>query len=145
MKKTICLLVLLLLAPFFSEAQNLKTLDRIAEQYAQKTFPLLRSFLRLPNDANKPLAYEANMLWSENEFQGRGFKTTRINTAAAPLLLAEKVLDPDLKTVLFYVHVDGQPVDPSQWEQENPYEAVVKKQNDEGTMGNSSLGSFSKI
>ena len=132
MKKTIYLLALLLFAPFFSEAQDIKTLDRIAEQYAQKTFPLLQSFLRLPNDANKPLAYEANMLWSEEVFQDRGFKTTRINTAAAPLLLAEKVLDPDLKTVLFYVHVDGQPVDPSQWEQENPYEPVVKKQNDDG-------------
>ena len=132
MKKTIYLLTLLLFAPLLSEAQNIKTLDRISEQYAQKTFPLLRSFLRLPNDANKPLAYEANMLWSEEVFQNRGFKTTRINTAAAPLLLAEKVLDPNLKTVLFYVHVDGQPVDPSQWEQENPYEPVVKKQNDDG-------------
>ena len=132
MKKTVYLLALLLFAPFFSEGQDIKTLDRIAEQYAQKTFPLLQSILRLPNDANKPLTYEANMLWNEEVFQNRGFKTTRINTAAAPLLLAEKVLDPDLKTVLFYVHVDGQPFDPSQWEQENPYEPVVKKQNDDG-------------
>ena len=68
MKKTTFLLALLLFAPLFSKAQDLKTLDRIAEQYAQKTFPLLRSFLRLPNDANKPLAYEANMLWSEERF-----------------------------------------------------------------------------
>ena len=72
MKKTIYLLTLLLFAPLFSEAQDIKTLDRISEQYAQKTFPLLRSFLRLPNDANKPLAYEANMLWSEEVFQDRG-------------------------------------------------------------------------
>lgn len=130
--KKIVFLFALLVVPLTLKAQNKEALDQISKQYAQKTFPLLKSFLKIPNDANDPLAYENNMLWSEEAFQKRDFKTTRIPTAGSPLLLSEKVIDPSLKTILFYMHVDGQPVDPDQWEQENPYVAVLKRQNKEG-------------
>ena len=47
-----------------------------------------------------------------------------------PLLLAEKISSKNLKTLLIYFHMDGQPVDPSKWNQKNPYSPVLKEKND---------------
>jgi acetylornithine deacetylase/succinyl-diaminopimelate desuccinylase-like protein len=39
---------------------------------------------------------------------------------------------PNAKTVLFYIHFDGQPVIPAQWAQKSPFEAVLKQRNATG-------------
>ena len=44
-----------------------------------------------------------------------------------PLIIANKIISEQLKTVLIYFHMDGQPVDPSKWNQENPYIPVLKE------------------
>ena len=36
------------------------------------------------------------------------------------------------KTILFYMHFDGQPVIPGQWSQKSPWIAAVKRQNAKG-------------
>lgn len=100
---------------------------------AKKSIPQLRELLSIPNDAHFPADVEKNVLWCEEHFQQRGFTTKRLNTIAAPLLLAEKRADnADAKTVLVYLQVDGQPVDPNHWFQDNPYKAVLKKREDDG-------------
>ena len=58
-----------------------------------------------------------------------GFTVTEIISQGIPVLLAEKKLAPNLPTVLFYLQIDGQPVDSAQWDQENPYIAVFKEKN----------------
>ena len=56
----------------------------------------------------------------------------RLDTETIPLLLASKHIDDNYKTVLIYMHLDGQPVDLSKWNQENPFIPVYKlKENEE--------------
>ncbi len=97
-------------------------------KYAKASFPQFKELLGMPNDAHFPNDIEVNVKWSEKHFQKRGFKTTRLNTPTVPLLLAEKKCNnKNAKTVLIYLQVDGQPVDPNHWFQDNPYEATLKE------------------
>jgi acetylornithine deacetylase/succinyl-diaminopimelate desuccinylase-like protein len=107
--------------------------DKVFLKYAKASFLQLKELLSIPNDAHFPDDIEKNVKWCEAHFTKRGFKTQRLETPAAPLLLAEKKVDnPSAKTVLIYLQVDGQPVDPNHWFQENPYEAVLKEHAEEG-------------
>ena len=40
--------------------------------------------------------------------------------------------DPARKTVLFYMHLDGQPVIPAQWAQKSPWTPVLKRRAADG-------------
>lgn len=102
-------------------------------KYAESSFESLKELLAIPNDAHFPDEIERNVQWCEEKFSQRGFTTARLETPGAPLLLAERnSKDAGAKTVLIYLQVDGQPVDPDFWQQENPYEATLKKRNKDG-------------
>jgi len=106
--------------------------DQMFVDYGQKSLPQLKELLSIPNDAHFPDDTEKNVLWCESEFTERGFKTQRLLTTGAPLLLAERDGKNANKTVLVYLQVDGQPVDPKYWFQKNPYEAVLKTRATDG-------------
>ena len=90
------------------------------------------TFLSLPNDANIPDQLTANIEWCERSFKKRGFKTQSLKTDRLPLILAEKRFNRNYSTVLFYVQVDGQPVDPTKWFQKDPFLPVLKSMNSKG-------------
>ncbi len=96
--------------------------------YAKNSFDRLKELLSIPNDAHFPKDIERNVQWCEKEFSERGFKTTRLDTETVPLLLAERKGLNASKTVLVYLQVDGQPVDPQFWFQDGPYNATLKEQ-----------------
>ena len=107
--------------------------DEIYWKYAKASFPQLKELLAIPNDAHFPEDVERNVQWCEAQFSKRDFTTQRLETKAAPLLLAErKTTAANAKTILIYLQVDGQPVDPDFWYQENPYGATLKKRGEEG-------------
>ena len=129
MKIKLLLSFLLLSVLSFAQSND----DQKFWKYAKESFPRLIELLAIPNDAHFPKDIEKNVIWCEKEFGKRGFKTTRLETPTVPLLLAEKSAnDENAKTVLIYLQVDGQPVDPNHWFQENPYKATLKKQAEEG-------------
>ena len=83
-------------------------------------------FLSYPNDSNfKSDIYEL-IDWTESKFKSLNFKINRLDTETIPLLLASKHISDDYKTVLIYMHLDGQPVDSKKWNQENPFVPVYK-------------------
>ena len=86
-----------------------------------------REFLSIKNDANFKNEMKPLIEWGINNFKKYGFEVERLETPELPLLLASKVISEDLNTLLIYLQFDGQPVDNSKWDQENPYKAVLKK------------------
>ncbi|NNF08478.1 MAG: M20/M25/M40 family metallo-hydrolase, partial [Candidatus Eisenbacteria bacterium] len=86
-----------------------------------------RELLSLPNDAHFPEDIMKNVVWCERTFERHNFKTTRLATDRLPLLLAERGVPGAAKTVLIYLQLDGQPVDPSHWNQPSPWDPVLKK------------------
>ncbi len=93
---------------------------------------LLMKFLSIPNDANYKEQIDLNIQWLSNQFEELDFRTSTLNTEALPLFFAEKNIDEDLPTVLFYMHFDGQPVDSSRWDQRSPYVPVIKEKTEAG-------------
>ena len=125
--KALPLIVFLITLPLGARAQKVKD-DNLYWEYAKASFPQLKELLAIPNDAHFPEDIQRNVLWCEKAFSQRGFVTTRLETPGAPLLLAERqVANAGAKTVLIYLQVDGQPVDPAFWNQDNPYQAVLKQ------------------
>ena len=119
----------LLFLPSVIIAQSSTDLDKLAHRYAQRSFPAFAELLALSNDAHFSADIERNVQWSEQNFQQRGFRTIRLKTATVPLLLAEKqTANPNAKTVLIYLQMDGQPTDSSFWYQKTPYTATLKEE-----------------
>ena len=112
----------------FSQSLDMNEISSLSRSKAQSAFKEYREFLSLPNDANKQDELIPNMIWCENAFQKRGFTTERLKTKRLPLILAEKKYSGAKNTVLFYIQIDGQPVDPSKWFQEGPFIPTLKKQ-----------------
>jgi len=112
----------------FSQSLDMNEINSLARGKAQSAFKEYREFLSLPNDANNKDELIPNMIWCEEAFQRRGFTTERLKTKRLPLILAEKQYSGAKNTVLFYIQIDGQPVDPSKWFQEGPFVPTLKKQ-----------------
>src|SRR4051812_41778953 len=100
---------------------------------AQATLPQYLELISLPNDATVPADIQKNTDWLERAFKKRGFTTRQLANNGKPMLYAEwpkKVAG--AKTVLFYMHLDGQPVVPAEWSQPDPWKPVVKARNAQG-------------
>ncbi len=111
------------------------TVDEIREAVdgdVVSAISLYREFLGLPNDATYPDDIEDLLIWIASEFERRDFVTQRVGTAGNPALYAGRLVNEEMKTVLVYLQADGQPVDPSAWDQADPYLAVLKEQNEDG-------------
>lgn len=87
----------------------------------------LRDFVAIPNDALVPADINRNITWLTEKFSDRGFNTAILPTEGLPLFFAALPMQAAKPTLLFYMHFDGQPVAPELWDQENPYEVVLKK------------------
>ena len=109
-------------------AQPIDT-KHITFPYAKESLTVLKELLAIPNDANHAEDIEENIIWTENVLHQLGFRSKRLNTASLPLLLSEYTIqDPAEPTLMFYFHLDGQPVDPEFWFQDDPYEATLKQE-----------------
>nr|WP_298926385.1 M20/M25/M40 family metallo-hydrolase [uncultured Allomuricauda sp.] len=139
------LLILLIPITIFGQRYDQEKLEELAEKYTKQSFTELIDILSIPNDAIFPESLEANIQWCEKAFGNRNFKTTRIPTAVAPLLLAERKGKKGKKTVLVYLQIDGQPVDTTRWFQKSPYIPVFKEKEASGnwkTLENYDLNNY---
>ncbi|WP_067036954.1 M20/M25/M40 family metallo-hydrolase [Allomuricauda sp. CP2A] len=92
----------------------------------------LREFIAIPNDALNADDIDDNVFWLKRKFGERGFNTAVLDTENMPLFFAALPVDDAKPTLLLYMHFDGQSVDPSKWDQPNPYEVVLKAPDGDG-------------
>ncbi len=114
----------------FTTGLNLFSQSKIENQIFDvgiESIESFREFLSIKNDANFKNEMKPLIEWGIINFKKYGFEVERLETPELPLLLASKVISEDLNTLLIYLQFDGQPVDNSKWDQENPYKAVLKK------------------
>jgi len=91
-----------------------------------------KELVSIPNLPQNHEGMLKNINWVANQYNKLDFKTSLLETSTLPILLAEKVYDPNFKTVLFYFHIDGQPVNPDSWDQDDPFIPVLKKKDSTG-------------
>ena len=118
----IIFLSIILTLPLFGQREYT---DEVLEQGLNNIDEFIE-FLSYPNDANFRSDIDKLINWTENKFESLEFKIEKLDTETIPLLLASKHINDDYKTILIYLHLDGQPVDLSKWNQENPFIPVFK-------------------
>lgn len=125
----VLLVALALVSPPAHGDDALRTLDDASlKAAAAAAFPEYLELLSLPNDSAVSADLKRNVAWLETAFAKRGFRTRPLANGERPLVLAEWGGNRGgRKTVLFYLHFDGQPVIPEQWAQADPFRPVVKR------------------
>jgi len=86
----------------------------------------LTDFLAIPNLASDTANIEKNAVAIQAMFAKRGIEAKLLRVAGAPpLVIAQFPAKKAAKTISFYAHYDGQPVDASQWSTQ-PWQPVLR-------------------
>ncbi len=120
--------------PFMIFAQG--DIDPIKDQDLKNFLLLHKELVSIPNLPENNELMLKNINWVTNQYNKLDFNTTLLESNTLPILLAEKVYNPNYKTVLFYFHIDGQPVNPDSWDQEDPFKPVLKEKDINGAWQN---------
>lgn len=118
----------------FSQVVSAGTLVEEVVKFSQQNFPEYLELLAIDNIPDQPKNIQRNAAFLEQAFQKRGFKTQLLsNPAARPAVFAQfPAAATATKTILFYLHFDGQPVTAEEWAQKSPFDPVVKKRDAQG-------------
>ncbi len=82
--------------------------------------------LALPNLARDSEGIRKNAAAVSALFEKRGVKTRLLEVPGAPPVVYGEILPPGAaRTIIFYAHYDGQPLDPKEWATP-PWEPVVR-------------------
>ena len=132
--KPVMVFTLLLSLVTYASSQDLSKEEIIA--LANNKLPMalssLTTFLQIPNDSHYSDQVRNNLEWCSEKFTNLGFDVHELSTQGEPLLFAQKTYQKKNKTALYYLQIDGQPVDTSAWDQANPYTPVVKQLGENG-------------
>ncbi len=145
MKKTLHISILL---TFFLNGAESGTLnEELLRKYALQSFPEYLELLSIPNVATVPGQHIIdNANWLKAAFEKRGFKIVMAENKNHPLVLGELTpTSASQKTILYYIHFDGQPVINSQWSQPNPFKPVLKKKSSTGQWEVVDMGEMMKL
>ncbi|MGH9140026.1 MAG: M20/M25/M40 family metallo-hydrolase, partial [Vicinamibacterales bacterium] len=85
----------------------------------------LFDLVAIPNVAANPADIARNAQALTRMFEKRRFLPETIPTGGAPLVVAERRAAGARRTMTFYFHYDGQPVDPREWTHAPPFAPVV--------------------
>lgn len=98
-------------------------------KHEQQILTELADLLAIPNLANDKTNIQRNAEAIRALCEKRGLTTKLLTLEGAPPLVVADLATPNAKrTIAFYAHYDGQPVDPSQWKSE-PWKPVMRDQN----------------
>jgi acetylornithine deacetylase/succinyl-diaminopimelate desuccinylase-like protein len=87
----------------------------------------LREFLAIPNVASDTENIQKNAAHLKEMLEARGIETTLLPIAGRGPVVFGKLDAPGAKrTMLFYAHYDGQPVDPAAWTDGKPFDPVLR-------------------
>ena len=134
MSNRVLLSLILLCLSLRSPAQRMdaQQISKAATEFLPQAVTSLRTFIAIPNDGHDTIQIANNLKWCVDAMARRGFEVSIIRSGSVPYVFAQRVYDRRLPVVLFYIQADGQPVDASDWDQPNPYVAVLKQPTDRG-------------
>ena len=91
-----------------------------------------RTFVSIPNLPSDIQKMYKNVAWVKEHYSKVGFELKTLESSTLPVLFVERIINPAFKTILFYFHLDGQAVNPESWDQKDPFQPVLKEQNEAG-------------
>src|SRR5437660_8026121 len=87
----------------------------------------LSEFLAIPNIASDTSNIQKNAAHLVEMLEARGIETHLLPiTGRGPVVFGKLITPEASRTVIFYAHYDGQPVDPTAWTDGKPFEPVLR-------------------
>ena len=125
---TIVLMLGIVSFPSLLHSQSLSKSDiqTATKEYLMTSINTYRAFLQIPNIGSYEQHRADNAAWCLNTFNNLQFETQVLMSDGIEHVYAERIFNENYKTLLFYLQIDGQPVDTSKWNQANPFEPVLK-------------------
>lgn len=107
-------------------AQARRSVEQFVAAHQQQILRELVELLSIPNVAADRDNIRRNAALLRDSFAKRGFAVEILETGGNPLVFAELRAPGAQRTILFYAHYDGQPVNPASWKQSDPFIPVLR-------------------
>jgi acetylornithine deacetylase/succinyl-diaminopimelate desuccinylase-like protein len=118
---------LLLVSAAPAPAPNLRTdVEGYVTAHQQAIVGELVSLLSIPNVAADRENIRKNAAMLQQMLAKRGFAAKLLDTTGNPLVYGERRVPGAKRTLLFYAHYDGQPVNPPDWKQPTPFTPILR-------------------
>ena len=117
---------LLIAAAALACAQDRSAIESYVAAHQRQIMNEFVDLLSIPNVASDRANIHRNAEFIRGMLERRGMRAELLDTAGNPLVYAEKNVSGAAKTILFYIHYDGQPVDPAKWKQPSPFTPVMR-------------------
>lgn len=102
------------------------TIDSWVQRNEKPLVSALVQLLSIPNVAADRGNIRRNADWLRAYLADRGFAAEVLETAGNPLVFGELTTPGATRTILFYAHYDGQPVNAKDWKQPSPFTPVLR-------------------
>ena len=100
--------------------------ERFVREHQQAIVREYMDLLAIPNHNRDLPNIKRNAEQLRQMLERRGMSPEVWETPSAPLVYGEKLVPGAARTVLIYIHYDGQPIDKERWAQEDPYTPVLR-------------------
>lgn len=118
--------------PLMSSSQEISKYDlreRIGEYrrvHEHQLLDELVEWLSIPNVAADEVNIRRCAEWLKTAMEKRGITTQILESGGSPVVFGELKVPGAKRTVMFYSHYDGQPVDPTKWIDTEPFTPVLR-------------------
>jgi acetylornithine deacetylase/succinyl-diaminopimelate desuccinylase-like protein len=102
------------------------TVERHVAANQQRIVRELVDLLSIPNVAADRENIRKNAAALQQMLTTRGFAAKLLETTGNPLVYGERRVPGATRTLLFYAHYDGQPVNPPDWKQPSPFTPILR-------------------
>ncbi len=117
---------LLLAAPVLLAAQDRATVERWVGGHQRQVMAEFTELLAIPDVGTDRPNIRRNAEYLRVMLQRHGLTAELLETTGNPLVYGERNVPGGTATTLFYIHYDGQPVDPPKWKQETPFHPLMR-------------------
>ena len=124
-KRILITLIIVSCGLFANEPKSVKATQKWVKKNGYKIIHDFKTLLSIPNVAADRANIRKNAEYISELFQSRGFDMQLLKVDGAnPIIYGELKRPGATRTLCFYVHYDGQPVDETKWEHA-PFEPVL--------------------
>ncbi len=109
-----------------SESDFLKKIRDFRRAHEHEILGEFVELLSIPNVSSDTENIRRNAEFIKAMMERRGIKTRILETGGNPIIFGELETPGADRTLMFYVHYDGQPVDPSQWTETSPFRPALR-------------------
>ncbi|MCP4148272.1 MAG: M20/M25/M40 family metallo-hydrolase [bacterium] len=111
----------------FSKQDLLQKVRLYRKKNEHKIIGKFIELLSIPNVSTDKKNIRKNASFIKKMMDDYGIKSQVLETDGNPVVYGELESPGASHTMLFYVHYDGQPVDPSQWTDSHPFKPVLRR------------------